>query len=173
MFQKPYFSVCVPSPVGILQLLASDKGLCGVYFNGQKRHDDMLAKRATVDGEGHPILIKAAKQLEEYFIGKRESFDLPLDIQGSVFQMKAWKELQSIPFAVTISYGEQAARMGDPKKARAVGAANGRNPLSIIVPCHRVVGNSGSLVGFAGGLESKAFLLEHEIAVKAIGKKAA
>lgn len=165
MLTQTLYTTCIDSPVGALQLIASPKGLCGVYFNGRGRHEEGL-KRGMADGQDHPVLIKAARQLGEYFAGRRTQFDLPLDMQGTVFQIKAWKVLQGIPYAATISYREQAARMGDAKKARAVGAANGRNPISIIVPCHRVIGATGALVGFGGGLKTKSFLLEHELAVK-------
>ena len=166
-----YYSTCVDSPVGQLQLVASAKGLCGVYFDGAGKHEDMRMRGAQ-DGSGHPLLVKAQKQLEEYFAGKRTAFDLKLDMQGTVFQIKSWKELCNIPYGQTISYGEQATRVGDVKKARAVGAANGRNPISIIVPCHRVIGASGSLVGFGGGLKTKELLLTLEQKVLA-SKKAA
>ena len=101
-------------------------------------------------------------QLGEYFEGHRQDFDLPLDPTGTEFQLSAWTALRSIPFGTTVSYGEQAEQMGDKRKARAVGAANGRNPISIIVPCHRVVGSNGSLTGFAGGIDTKDWLLIHE-----------
>jgi methylated-DNA-[protein]-cysteine S-methyltransferase len=106
--------------------------------------------------------VATAAQLEEYFAGRRQTFDLPLDPVGTSFQRAAWDALRTIDYGSTVSYGEQAARMGDRRKARAVGAANGRNPISIVVPCHRVVGADGALTGFAGGLETKAWLLDHE-----------
>jgi methylated-DNA-[protein]-cysteine S-methyltransferase len=109
-----------------------------------------------------PILAAARQQLEEYFGGRRTDFDLPLDPVGTPFQLSVWKILRAIPFGETITYGEQARRLGDPNKARAAGAANGKNPLSIVVPCHRVIGANGSLTGFAGGLEAKDWLLSHE-----------
>ena len=102
------------------------------------------------------------RQLEEYFDGSRTEFDVPLAPEGTPFQQQAWSVLRSIPFGATMSYGEQAAALGDRKRARAVGAANGRNPIPIIVPCHRVVGSNGHLTGFGGGIESKAWLLDHE-----------
>jgi methylated-DNA-[protein]-cysteine S-methyltransferase len=170
MLHQGYYSTVIQSPVGALQLTASEKGLCGVYFDGDKHHEDWMV-RGAFDGRDHSLLQKTASQLGEYFAGTRQLFDVPLDMQGTIFQISAWKELQRIPYGETISYGEQARRIGDAKKARAVGAANGRNPISIIVPCHRVIGNSGALVGFGGGLKTKSFLLEHEIIVKA-GNKA-
>jgi methylated-DNA-[protein]-cysteine S-methyltransferase len=115
--------------------------------------------------EGH--LDRAQGQLEEYFAGTRRDFDLDLDPAGTDFQLRAWQALRTIPYGRTISYGEQAAELGEPAAARAVGAANGRNPLSIVVPCHRVVAASGALTGFAGGLDTKAWLLDHERSVLA------
>jgi methylated-DNA-[protein]-cysteine S-methyltransferase len=112
-------------------------------------------------------LDRAEAQLAEYFAGTRRTFDLALDPAGTDFQLRAWNALRSIPFGQTMSYGEQAAELGEPGAARAVGAANGRNPLSIVVPCHRVIAASGALTGFAGGLDTKAWLLEHERAVLA------
>lgn len=165
MLMPTLYTACAESPVGPLQLVASPKGLCGVHFNGRALHEHSLAQ-GFADGSDRPVLLKAARQLGEYFAGSRTTFDLPLDMQGTVFQIKAWKVLQTIPYATTISYGEQARRMGDSKKARAAGAANGRNPISIIVPCHRVIGASGALVGFGGGLSAKSFLLEHELRVQ-------
>jgi len=113
-------------------------------------------------GAEHPLLAAAALQLEEYFGGRRRTFTLPLDPVGTEFQKACWRVLAEIPYGETISYGQQAARVGKPKAARAVGAANGRNPLSIVVPCHRVVAADGALTGFGGGLETKRWLLEHE-----------
>ena len=116
-----------------------------------------------VDSDGsHPVLDLARRELDEYFAGDRQHFDVPLDPTGTDFQQQAWLALRAIPFGDTVSYGEQAEHMGDKNKARAVGAANGRNPISIIVPCHRVVGANGSLTGFAGGIETKQWLLAHE-----------
>ena len=107
-------------------------------------------------------LDRAESQLAEYFRGTRREFDLDLDLAGTAFQRSAWEVLRTIPYGATLSYGQQAAALGDPAKARAVGAANGRNPLSIVVPCHRVVAAGGALTGFAGGLDTKAWLLDHE-----------
>jgi methylated-DNA-[protein]-cysteine S-methyltransferase len=112
--------------------------------------------------DGHPVIAAAIRQLGEYFDGERRNFDLPLDPAGTDFQQSAWVALRSIPYGTTVSYGEQAEQMGDKRKARAVGAANGRNPISIIVPCHRVVGSNGALTGFAGGIDTKRWLLSHE-----------
>jgi len=151
----------IASPVGALRLIASDKGLCAVLFNGGRDYK-VHYSGALEHGETHPILQKAATQLAEYFAGKRKHFDLPLDMRGTVFQIKAWRELVKIPYGQTISYGEQAKRVGDAKKARAVGMANGRNPICIVIPCHRVIGVSGDLTGFGGGLKVKQYLLDLE-----------
>jgi methylated-DNA-[protein]-cysteine S-methyltransferase len=146
------------SPVGDITLAATDKGLCAVYFGKSKK--SYFASDAVLErNPGHKIIAAAKKQLLEYFAGKRRAFDVPIDIRGTVFQMKAWKELQKIPYAQTISYSEQAKRIGDVKKARPAGMANGRNPISIIIPCHRVIGSSGDLTGYASGLKIKAYLL--------------
>ena len=116
----------------------------------------------TAPDPDHPVIVATVAQLDEYFAGDREEFDLPLDPVGTDFQQSAWMALRTIPYGTTVSYGEQAARMGDRRKARAVGAANGRNPISIVVPCHRVVASNGALTGFAGGIDTKAWLLDHE-----------
>src|SRR4029453_8029196 len=107
----------------------------------------------------------ASRQLDEYFAGRRRTFDVPLDLHGTPFQIKTWRLLAAVPYGSTVSYRQQAVLLGDPNKARAVGAANGRNPASIILPCHRVLGASGALTGFAGGLEAKRSLLEFEARV--------
>lgn len=150
----------VDSPVGVLTLVASEAGLRALLWPDDDpkrvRLDDAAADR------DHPVLVVAIDQLEEYFAGTRQDFDVSLDPIGTDFQQSAWQALRAIPYGTTVSYGEQAAQMGDRRKARAVGAANGRNPISIIVPCHRVVGASGALTGFAGGVETKAWLLDHE-----------
>jgi methylated-DNA-[protein]-cysteine S-methyltransferase len=159
------YRTVVDSPVGPLTLVASANGLRAVLWMQDR---DTRVPLGPVDGDGcdpSGILDAASTQLEEYFAGTRTSFDLPLDTVGTGFQHSAWDALCTIPFGETVSYGEQARRMGDVRKARAVGAANGRNPVSIIVPCHRVVGADGSLTGFGGGLEAKAWLLDHERAV--------
>jgi methylated-DNA-[protein]-cysteine S-methyltransferase len=156
----------IPSPVGELTLVASEHGLRAVLWvddderrvplsNGDPGDDQIAA-------EAERMLDLAVAQLAEYFDGRRIDFDVPLDPQGTPFQLAAWKTLQTIPFGQTMSYGEQARTMGDSRKARAVGGANGRNPLSIFVPCHRVVGSKGKLTGFAAGLTAKAWLLDHE-----------
>lgn len=165
-------SAIVPSPVGPLTLIASERGVRAVLWPddderrvpaaGQIDHEtEVDATSSTVELD-HPVLEVARHQLGEYFSGERTDFDVPLDPVGTDFQQHAWTALRSIPFGTTVSYGEQAGRMGDKNKARAVGAANGKNPISIIVPCHRVVGSNGSLTGFAGGVDIKQFLLDHE-----------
>ncbi|MEO5724152.1 MAG: methylated-DNA--[protein]-cysteine S-methyltransferase [Ilumatobacteraceae bacterium] len=161
------FTITIDSPVRELRLIASDSGMRAILWHDHAAHrvavdNDRLNDRCTT------ILQSAADQLDEYFRGKRESFDLPLDPVGSPFQQAAWLVLRTIPYGQTITYGEQARRLGDPNKARAVGAANGRNPLSIVVPCHRVIGATGKLTGFAGGIDAKAWLLDHERGLFAI-----
>jgi methylated-DNA-[protein]-cysteine S-methyltransferase len=153
-------STVTATPIGSLLLVASDRGLRAVLWPDDDPRR-VIVGECGEDAE-HPTLVAAAVQLAEYFAGDRRDFELPLDPVGTEFQLAAWAALRTIPYGSTVSYGEQAARMGDRRKARAVGAANGRNPLSIVVPCHRVVGASGSLTGFAGGLATKAWLLAHE-----------
>lgn len=154
--------VRMASPIGELTIGASDDGIRFLRWE----HDD---HPVAVDVEGEPaperrsaILSAAVAQLGEYFSGDRTEFDLPLDPVGTEFQRAAWQVLRTIPYGQTITYGLQARTLGDPNKSRAVGAANGRNPIGIVVPCHRVVGADGSLTGFAGGLDTKAWLLDHE-----------
>lgn len=149
------------TPIGELTLIASARGLRAVLWPGELPIGTDI-KTATRSGRAAAILEEAVLQLEEYFAGTRQDFDLPLDPVGTEFQRAAWDELRKIPFGETISYGEQARRLGDANKSRAVGAANGRNPISIIVPCHRVVGSTGKLVGFAAGVDVKEWLLQHE-----------
>ena len=145
------------TPIGRLTLVASDDGLAEIHFpNEAGRRSDGPAE------PDHPVLVETGRQLEEYFAGERTEFDLPLRPAGTPFQLDAWRALTKIPYGKTVSYGEQATRIGHPGRARAIGAANGRNPLPIVVPCHRVIGADGSLVGFGGGLEVKAWLLDHE-----------
>lgn len=161
MLQQPFQSKEVAAPFGRLKLIASDKGLAAVLFP-EASHMKYFSGLPLAENDNHPLLLRAEKQLGEYFAAKRKTFDLKLDLRGTVFQLMAWKELQNIPYGQTISYAEQAGRVGDAKKARAVGMANGRNPVSIIVPCHRVIGASGALTGYAGGMHVKEFLLKHE-----------
>jgi methylated-DNA-[protein]-cysteine S-methyltransferase len=154
----------VPTPIRPLVLVASSTRRRRLV---ERRCDTRPRRRSTEPRRelrhyGRAILQQAAEELEEYFEGTRRSFDVPLDPVGTPFQQQAWAALRTIPYGETVTYGEQAERLGDRRKARAIGAANGRNPISIIVPCHRVVGSNGALVGFAGGLDVKAWLLDHE-----------
>ncbi|CAN5585167.1 methylated-DNA--[protein]-cysteine S-methyltransferase [soil metagenome] len=158
----------VDSPIGPLTLVATDDALVELRF---PNHDDGTHPcAAALPGSpdpGHPVLSRAAVELAEYFAGERTDFDIPLAPVGTAFQLDAWTTLRTIPYGETVSYGEQARRLGAPNKARAVGAANGRNPIPVIVPCHRVIGANGRLTGFGGGVESKAWLLTHEQQVRA------
>ncbi len=155
------FKTTVESPVGMLRIFATDEGLRAVLWpqNDEKR---LKLESEPDERADHPVLVRAERQLAEYFAGQRHAFDVPLDPVGTPFQRSAWLELREIPYGETRTYGEQAAAIGRPRAPRAVGAANGRNPLSIFVPCHRVIGADGSLTGFAGGLETKRFLLALE-----------
>lgn len=161
----------VDTPLGCLELVAGPRGLRAVRLPGERpaarRRADARGAGAVDDAGPGPVdpaacLLEAARQLAEYFAGERTVFELPLDPVGTPFQRAAWEVLRTIPFGRAISYGQQAARLGAPNAARAVGAANGRNPLPIVVPCHRVVGSDGSLVGFAAGMGAKAWLVRHE-----------
>jgi len=147
----------IDSPIGPLLLAASDDGLRTIEFDAA-RHP-VKREADWIDGD-HPLLQRARQQLGEYFAGKRRSFDLPLDPRGTDFQRMTWQALTTIPYGETISYAELASRVQRPKAMRAVGSANGRNPLPVVVPCHRVIGADGSLTGFGGGLPTKQFLLE-------------
>lgn len=148
------------SPVGILKLVAHEHALVAVLWENENPKRVRLAE--LIEDQQHPILLKTQKQLNEYFAGQRKNFDLPLDFEGTEFQQKVWQALLSIPFGETRSYKDIAEQIGNVKAVRAVGAANGKNPISIIAPCHRVVGANGKLVGFAGGLENKDVLLKLE-----------
>lgn len=150
----------IESPVGKLKLVASDKGLVAILWENDRPNRVRLNEM--VADERHPVLVETERQLREYFAGKRKMFSVALDMRGTRFQKDVWGALLAIPFGETRSYGELARRLGNPRATRAVGAANGRNPVSIIVPCHRVIGASGKLTGFAGGLETKAHLLKLE-----------
>lgn len=148
------------SPVGRLKLVAHETALVAVIWENENPNRVRLAE--LVENPQHPILLKTVQQLNEYFQGKRQKFDLPLDFEGTEFQQKVWQALLTIPFGETRSYKQIAEQVGNVKAVRAVGAANGKNPISIIAPCHRVVGANGKLVGFAGGLENKNILLKIE-----------
>jgi len=155
-------TISMDSPVGPLRLIASERGMRAILWGAED-----VARIASIDEadlvEGTtPVLDHAVVELEEYFEGTRREFDLLLDPVGTPFQQSVWMVLRTIPYGKTISYGQQALQLGDANKARAVGAANGKNPLSIVVPCHRVIGSSGHLTGFAAGLDVKSWLLDHE-----------
>ena len=153
----------VNSPVGVLSIIVSKKGLHAVLMNVDKQDKKYgpLLKELKRD-DRNPVAMKVKKQLNEYFSGERKNFDLPLVIEGTEFQKKTWRQLLKIPYGKTICYSKQAKMVGDVKKARAVGIANSKNPISIIVPCHRVIGKNGSLTGFGGGIENKKKLLDLE-----------
>lgn len=152
------FSRKIASPVGPLVILCSKKGLAALHFAHRIEKSTLPAENPR-----DKILNQAEKELAEYFAGERSEFELPLDARGSKFQREVWRELSGIPFGETRTYGEIADRLGNPGAVRAVGTANGANPISIIVPCHRVIGKDGSLTGFGGGLEIKGKLLRHEL----------
>jgi methylated-DNA-[protein]-cysteine S-methyltransferase len=156
----------VDSPVGPLTLVAIDGVLSGLYMQTQRYTPPPEIFGAAADSDG-AVFAETADQLRGYFAGRRTQFDLPLCLAGTPFQRRVWAELQEIPYAETITYGELAERIGRPPAARAVGLANGRNPVSIIVPCHRVIGADGSLTGYGGGLDRKQHLLDFERNVKA------
>ena len=148
------------SPVGRLKLVAGDKGLVAILWPDDNPKRVPLGD-LTEDAD-NPYLIQAEAELAEYFAGKRSEFTVPLDFKGTEFQQSVWRALLTIPFGETRSYGQIATQLGKPSASRAVGAANGKNPISIIAPCHRVIGTNGTLTGFAGGLETKAHLLALE-----------
>jgi methylated-DNA-[protein]-cysteine S-methyltransferase len=150
----------VESPVGKLKIVASNRGLVAILWENDSPRRVRLSD--LVKDESHPVLAKVEQQLKEYFSGKRKAFSIALDMRGTQFQKDVWEALLGIPFGETRSYGQLAKQLGKPQASRAVGAANGKNPISIIVPCHRVIGSSGKLTGFAGGLHTKAHLLNHE-----------
>ena len=151
----------VTAPFGELTIVASDAGLRYVMFDNDA-HPKPVNALAVADDEDHPIVALTSAQLAEYFNGTRSEFDIPLDLVGTEFQVAAWKSLASVPFGTTASYAKQAASIGRPTATRAIGAANGRNPVVIVLPCHRIVGADGSLTGFGGGLRTKQWLLQHE-----------
>jgi len=160
MKQKHHVYKLMDSPVGKLTLVATDEGLAGILWANDRPSRVQL--RIETQNDSHPVLVQAERQLEEYFAGQRKEFELLLDVAGTPFQRKVWNALRTIPFGETRSYGEIAKQVGNPAAVRAVGAANGRNPVSIVVPCHRVIGSTGKLTGFGGGLDAKAYLLALE-----------
>ena len=152
----------VESPVGRLKLVATDHGLAGILWETER--PNRVRFSGPVEDSSHAVLIEAERQLDEYFRGRRKAFSLRLDFAGTEFQRQVWAALLTIPFGETRSYAQIARQIGKPSATRAVGAANGRNPIAIVAPCHRVVGATGALTGFAGGLEAKAYLLTLESA---------
>lgn len=150
----------MPSPVGTLTLVASEAALVAVLWEAYDPSGVRLGE--TVEASDHPILDQAEAELTDYFAGRREVFTVPLEFRGTDFQKRVWAELLAIPFGQTRSYAQVARALGQPTATRAVGAANGRNPIPIIAPCHRVIGSNGSLTGFGGGLPAKATLLALE-----------
>jgi len=155
-----YFYKAMKSPVGELKLVAGDKGLTAILWENDDPRRVALA--TAKEDKNHPVLLEVERQLNDYFSGNRKKFSVPLDFRGTDFQKKVWAALLTIPFGETRSYGQIARQINNPNAVRAVGAANGRNPISIIAPCHRVIGSTGKLTGFAGGLKAKARLLALE-----------
>ncbi|MEO6972425.1 MAG: methylated-DNA--[protein]-cysteine S-methyltransferase [Rhodoferax sp.] len=161
-FNTPLVQTTFQSPLGPVIVAASDQGLAGVWFDGQRHMPDKSTWRAD---DRHPVLVRAVQQLTEYFSGERTTFDLTLDLHGGTeFQRSVWQALLKIPRGTTTSYGAISSGIGKPAAVRAVGAAVGLNPISVIVPCHRVIGSDGSLTGYAGGLDRKVALLKLEAA---------
>ena len=154
-----HFSATLDSPVGALSLVATDRALVALVW---RREAHAAAFEHAIETPGHPLLRETVRQLREYFAGSRRTFDLPLEFRGTEFQRRAWSALLTIPYGETRTYGQMAEQIGNPTAVRAVGAANGRNPISIIAPCHRVIGMNGDLTGFGGGLDAKARLLSLE-----------
>ncbi|MBS7843526.1 methylated-DNA--[protein]-cysteine S-methyltransferase [Pseudomonas sp. 13B_2.1_Bac1] len=155
-----YEYTLMPSPVGVLTLVARDGKLSAILWECERANRVRLG--ALHEANDSPVLLETKRQLAEYFAGTRHRFELELDFAGTEFQRQVWQALLTIPFGETRSYSQIAQQIGNPKAVRAVGAANGRNPISIIAPCHRVIGASGGLTGFAGGLEAKQYLLRLE-----------
>lgn len=149
-----------PTPIGPVTLLADGDELIGLYLEVHKHGADPSGYGERVETD--PLLDEAARQLTQYFTGARTKFELPLRPMGTDFQQRVWRALSEIPFGQTWSYGELAEHIGSPTASRAVGLANGRNPISIVIPCHRVIGANGSMTGYGGGIERKRWLLSHE-----------
>ncbi len=151
------------SPVGKLTIITSSAGLHAILWDNDLKNSKYKNLINTLcKSKNEKTIIETKKQLSEYFQSKRKKFVLPLILNGTDFQIKAWKQLLKIPFGKTLSYAEQAEKIGDKNKARAVGMANGQNPISIVIPCHRVIGSNGHLTGFGGGIDKKAILLKLE-----------
>lgn len=161
--------VVVDSPIGPLTLVALDGALSGLYMDVQRHRPSEETFGAPGDPDTDPFAT-AAKQLSAYFAGELTQFDLPLTLRGTPFQQRVWALLQEIPYGETATYGQLAAELGKPSASRAVGLANGRNPISVIVPCHRVIGSSGDLTGYGGGLDRKRRLLDFERETRAAQK---
>jgi methylated-DNA-[protein]-cysteine S-methyltransferase len=157
-------------PFGELTVVASDKGVRYITFENDA-HPKSYRNMSVIDDASHPVVARTVAQLHEYIKGTRRTFDVPLDLVGTEFQVQAWNALAKVPYGTTASYAQQAASIGRPKATRAIGAANGRNPVVVVLPCHRIVGADGSLTGFGGGLHVKKWLLDHEANV-AQGPKA-
>ncbi|HEU5028120.1 MAG TPA: methylated-DNA--[protein]-cysteine S-methyltransferase [Spirillospora sp.] len=153
--------VVVDSPVGPLTLVALDGALCGLYMVNQRHRPPEESFGTPGDPHTEPFAA-TAEQLAAYFAGELTDFDLPLNLRGTPFQGRVWAALQEIPYGETTTYGELAIELGKPSASRAVGLANGKNPVGVIVPCHRVVGSTGSLTGYGGGLDRKRYLLDFE-----------
>jgi methylated-DNA-[protein]-cysteine S-methyltransferase len=158
--QKEHFFKTVKSPVGELKLVGSDAGLAAILWT--KEEPGRVRVQIEREDKIHPVLMETERQLNEYFSGQRKTFSLKIDWAGTAFQKKVWQALLTIPYGETRSYAELASQIGNRKAVRAVGAANGKNPIAIISPCHRVIGASGALTGYAGGLKAKAYLLDLE-----------
>lgn len=156
-----YFTGSMKAPFGTIEVIASDRGVHNVMFDAVDVPRS-LAGASITRKPSHPVVAEALVQLREYFAGSRTKFDLTLDLEGTEFQVAAWKALAQVGYGRTASYLQQATSIGRPTATRAVGAANGRNPVAIILPCHRIVGANGKLTGFAGGLDVKQWLLDHE-----------
>ncbi|WP_426231113.1 methylated-DNA--[protein]-cysteine S-methyltransferase [Pararhizobium sp. DWP3-4] len=155
-----YIHEIIASPVGRLELVARGDGLAAILWEKDDPKRVRLGER--IEGPNHPVLLETERQLEEYFAGVRTNFTVPLDLAGTAFQKAVWQALLTIPYGQTRTYAGLARQIGHPTAYRAMGAANGRNPVSIIVPCHRAIGSDGQLHGFAGGLEAKRYLLALE-----------
>jgi methylated-DNA-[protein]-cysteine S-methyltransferase len=155
-----YVYKIIKSPVGLLKLIASEKGLAAILWENDNPKRVRLSPLS--EDKNHHVLLETERQLNDYFTGNLKEFSLKLDAAGTDFQKDVWEALRTIPYGETRSYGQIAKQIGNPKAVRAVGAANGKNPISIVVPCHRVIGSNGKLTGFAGGLETKACLLNIE-----------
>ena len=156
-----YFRSTVKAPFGTLTVVASERGVRYCMFDNES-HPKQLDGLNIIDDASHISIANAVKQVKEYLAGTRLEFDLPLDLHGTEFQQQAWRSLAQVPYGKTWSYAQQAASIGRPAATRAIGAANGRNPVAVILPCHRIIGANGALTGFGGGLPVKQWLLEHE-----------